>query len=238
MRASRAGLGLPTLARRAAAEAIGTAFLLAAIVGSGIMAERLSAGNAALALLANSLATGAALVALVLTLGGYSGAHLNPAVTLVEVLLGSRARRDLLPYVLAQVSGALAGVIAANLMFREPLVSVAQKARTGLPQLLAEFIATFGLLLVVFLPARRTLEAVAFAVGLYITAAYWFTSSTSFANPAVTIARALTNTFTGIRPTDVPGFLAAQALGVAAFLIAARWLSARPTDPREERSDA
>jgi glycerol uptake facilitator-like aquaporin len=238
MRASRAGPGSPTLAQRAVSEALGTAFLLAAVVGSGIMAERLSAGNSAVALLANSLATGAALAALVLTLAGYSGAHLNPAVTFVDVVRGSRPKRELLPYVFAQLSGALAGVVAANLMFGEPLVSVAQKGRAGWPQLLAEFIAISGLLFVVFLPSRRTLEAVAFAVGLYITAAYWFTSSTSFANPAVTIARSLTNTFTGIRPSDVPGFLAAQALGATAFVIAARWLRVGATEPREEPSDA
>lgn len=237
MRASRAGHGSPTLARRAVAEAIGTAFLLAAVVGSGIMAERLAAGNAAIALLANSLATGAALVALILAFGDYSGAHLNPAVTILEILLGKWSRRDLLPYVLAQVLGAVAGVMLANLMFGGAPVSLAHKERSGLPQLLAEMVAVFGLLIVVFLTGRRTLESVAFAVGAYITAAYWFTSSTSFANPAVTIARSLTDTFTGIRPSDVPGFLAAQGLGTMVALVAVKWLT-RESRSAKETPDA
>ena len=238
MRASRAEPGSATLARRAVAEAIGTAFLLAAVVGSGIMAERLAAGNTAVALLANSLATGAALVALILAFGDFSGAHLNPAVTLAEVLLGRRSRRELLPYLLAQVVGALAGVVVANLMFGEPPVSLAHKARNGLPQLLAELVAVFGLLLVVFFSSRRGLASVAASVGAYITAAYWFTSSTSFANPAVTIARSLTDTFTGIRSSDVPGFLAAQGLGMAAAVAVARWLAGGPPNSPKEYSDA
>jgi glycerol uptake facilitator-like aquaporin len=235
-RASRA-IGSATLAQRAVAEALGTAFLLAAVVGSGIMAERLAGGNIAIALLANSLATGAALVALILAFGDYSGAHLNPAVTLAEVLLGKRPRRELLPYVAAQLMGALAGVMFANLMFGESPVSLAHKARNGLPQLLAELIAVLGLLLVVFFASRRSLGSVAVSVGAYITAAYWFTSSTSFANPAVTIARSLTDTFTGIRPADVPGFLAAQGLGTAAAVSAVRWLTRVSRSPRET-SDA
>ncbi|HEY4230624.1 MAG TPA: MIP/aquaporin family protein [Thermoanaerobaculia bacterium] len=213
-----------SLARRAVVEGIGTAFLLAVVVGSGIAGERLSGGNVAIALLANSTATGAGLVALILAFGPISGAHLNPAVTAVDVLRGDRPARDLLPYVVAQVAGALVGVAMAEAMFGSPVFELSTKARAGAPLVLAEAVATLGLLLVVFLASRRSVEAAAVGVGGYIAAAYWFTSSTSFANPAVTLARSLTDTFTGIRPADAPGFLAGQLAGVAAFVVVARWL--------------
>ena len=212
------------LARRVTAEAVGTCFLLAAVVGSGIMGERLSGGNVAVALLANTLATGAALVALILTFGPVSGAHFNPAVTLCDASQGGLAWREATAYVAAQVFGALAGVAAAHLMFGLPLVSASRHARAGLAQLFSEFVATFGLLAVVWGCARTRSAAVPFAVAAYITAAYWFTASTSFANPAVTLARALSDTFAGIRPADAPGFIAAQLLGAAAATALLRWL--------------
>jgi glycerol uptake facilitator-like aquaporin len=213
------------LAQRSAAEALGTAFLLAAVVGSGIMGERLAAGNVALALLANSIATGAALTALILALAPISGAHLNPAVTLGAAWERSLPWREVPPYLAAQLGGAIGGVVAANLMFELPAVSLSQHARHGPAQLLSESIATFGLVLVVQTCARlRDSTAVAYAVGGYIAAAYWFTASTSFANPAVTIARALSDTFAGIRAADVPGFVAAQVVGAAAATATARWL--------------
>ena len=194
------------------AEFLGTAFLLAVVVGSGIMGDRLSGGNAALALLANSLATGAGLVAIILTFGPVSGAHLNPAVSVLFA-----ARRELAwglvpAYVLAQCLGAVAGVLATHAMFAMPLLEVAAKPRPGLALMWSEFVATAGLLLLIHRTTRSHPEATPYAVGLYITAAYWFTSSTSFANPAVTLARSLTDSFTGIRPADVPGFLAAECL--------------------------
>ena len=219
----------PGLARRAAAEGLGTAFLLAAIVGSGIMGERLAGGNPALALLANSLATGAALTALILALGSVSGAQLNPLVTLCEALDRQLPWRDVPSYVAAQTAGAVAGVAAAEAMFGAPVFAVSEKARAGWPHVFAEAVATLGLLLVVFGASRRSLEAAAVAVGAYIAAAYWFTSSTSFANPAVTLARALTNTFTGIRPADVPGFLAGQLGGATAFVALRRALASPAT---------
>ncbi|PYS82513.1 MAG: aquaporin family protein [Acidobacteria bacterium] len=212
------------LARRVTAEAVGTCFLLAAVVGSGIMGERLSGGNVAVALLANTFATGAALVALILTFGPVSGAHFNPAVTLCDASQGGLAWREATAYVAAQVFGALAGVAAAHLMFGLPLVSASRHARAGLAQLFSEFVATFGLLAVVWGCARTRSAAVPFAVAAYITAAYWFTASTSFANPAVTLARALSDTFAGIRPADAPGFIAAQLLGAAAATALLRWL--------------
>jgi len=215
-----------TLARRAAAEALGSAFLLATVVGSGIMGERLAGGNAALALLANSTATGAALVALILALGPISGAHFNPAVTLAAAWERGLPWREVPHYLAAQLTGAIAGVVAANAMFELPAVSLSRHARHGPAQLLSESIATFGLLLVIRACARRSdSTAVAFAVGGYIAAAYWFTASTSFANPAVTIARALSDTFAGIRPADVPGFVAAQLAGAAAAIATARWMA-------------
>jgi len=213
------------LPRRATAEAVGTAMLLAAVVGSGIMGERLSGGNVAVALLANTLATGAALAALILTFGPISGAHLNPAVTLCDAWQGGIAWRDVPAYLGAQVSGAFVGVAAADVMFGLPVFFASRKARHGGAQLFSEFVATFGLLAVVWGCVRlRQKAAVPFAVAAYITAAYWFTSSTSFANPAVTLARSASDTFAGIRPADVPGFVVAQLLGAAAATLLFRWL--------------
>jgi glycerol uptake facilitator-like aquaporin len=214
-----------TLARRAAGEAVGTAFLLAAVVGSGIMGERLSGGSIGLALLANTIATGAVLVALILTFGPISGAHFNPAVTVCDASQGGIAWADVPAYVGAQLAGAVAGVAVADVMFGEPVFALSQHVRHGGGQLLAEFVATFGLLSVVWGCARlRSATVVPFAVGAYITSAYWFTASTSFANPAVTLARALTDTFAGIRPADVPGFVAAQLAGASAATALFRWL--------------
>jgi glycerol uptake facilitator-like aquaporin len=206
------------------AEAVGTALLLATVVGSGIMAERLAGGNAAIALLANTLATGAALVALILTFGPISGAHFNPAVTLADASQGGRPWREVLSYVTAQVVGAFAGVAIAHGMFGEPFFSASRHARAGPAQWLSEFVATFGLLAVIWGCARSRTPAGPFAVGAYITAAYWFTASTSFANPAVTLARSVTDTFTGIRPADVLPFVAAQLLGAATATGLFRWL--------------
>ena len=213
------------MGRRAAAEALGTAFLLAAVVGSGIMGERLAGGNGAIALLANTIATGSALVALILTFGPISGAHFNPAVTLADASQGGLAWREVPVYLGAQIGGAFAGVAAANVMFGEPVFFVSHHARGGGAQLFSEFIATFGLLSVIWGCARLRSPAVPFAVGAYITAAYWFTSSTSFANPAVTLARAASDTFAGIRPADTPGFLAAQLAGAAVATMLFRWLA-------------
>ena len=213
-----------TLARRAVAEAVGTGLLLATVVGSGVMAERLCQGNTGLALLANSLATGAGLVAYILAFGSVSGAHFNPAVTLADAWQGGLAWRDVPVYILAQVAGAVAGVAVANAMFDLPALFASQHARTGTGQWLGEFVATFGLLAVIWGVARRRSEAVPFAVAGYIVAAYWFTSSTSFANPAVTLARAFTDTFAGIRVGDVPGFVVAQLAGALAATALFRWL--------------
>ena len=206
------------------AEAVGTTLLLAAVVGSGIMAERLSGGNAAIALLANTLATGAALVALILAFGPISGAHFNPAVSFADASQGGLSWRDAAAYALAQTFGAVVGVGLADAMFSEPLYAWSQHARSGFPQMLSEGVATFGLLAVIWSCSRRRSDAVPFAVGAYITAAYWFTASTSFANPAVTLARALTDTFAGIRPRDVPPFWLAQAIGAIAATALFRWL--------------
>lgn len=214
----------PSLSRRLAAEAVGTGLLLAAVVGSGIMGDRLAGGNVAIALLANTLATGAALVALILTFGPVSGAHFNPAVSLADASQGGIGWRDATLYVIVQCGGAIAGVGLADAMFGEPVLLWSTHARSGLPQLLSEATATFGLLAVIWGCARRRSEAVPFAVGAYITAAYWFTASTSFANPAVTIARAMTNTFAGIRPKDVGGFIVAQLIGAALATVLFRWL--------------
>lgn len=211
-------------ARQITAEAIGTAFLLATVIGSGMMGERLAGGNVALALLANTLATGAALVALILTFGPISGAHFNPAVTIADASQGGMTWRLVPGYIAAQVAGAFAGVAAAHLMFGEPLFTSSRHARSGGTQLFSEFVATFGLLSVIWGVARRRAETVPFAVGAYITAAYWFTASTSFANPAVTLARAASDTFAGIRPADVPGFVVAQLLGAGAATLLFRWL--------------
>ena len=203
----------PTLLRRAVAEFTGTLLLLAAVVGSGIMGERLAAGNVAIALLANTLATGAALIAIILAFGPISGAHLNPAVTLADAWVGGVAWRETPAYLFAQMTGAFAGVVAAHWMFGLAAVSVSTHVRAGSAQVFSEFVATFGLLAVIWGCSRTRSAAVPFAVGAYITAAYWFTASTSFANPAVTVARSLTNTFAGVRPVDVPGFVAAQLAG-------------------------
>jgi glycerol uptake facilitator-like aquaporin len=203
--------------------------LLAAVVGSGIMGERLAGGNVAIALLANTIATGAALVALILTFGPVSGAHFNPAVTLAEASQGGISWRDVPAYVTAQLAGAVLGVLAAHVMFGETLVQLSAHARAGGAQLFSEFVATFGLLAVIWGCSRNRAESVPMAVGLYIISAYWFTASTSFANPAVTAARALTNTFAGIRPVDAPGFVAAQLLGAATATLLFRWLVPSPT---------
>jgi len=215
----------PTLAHRVVAEFTGSMFLLAAVVGSGIMAERLAAGNVALALLANTIATGAALVALILAFGPISGAHLNPAVTLADAWMGGIPWRETPTYIAAQLAGAIAGVIAAHTMFGLPLVSVSTHLRSGPAQCFSEFIATFGLLAVIWGCVRSRPSAVPFAVGAYITAAYWFTASTSFANPAVTIARSMSNTFAGIRPADVAPFIAAQLAGAFSATLLFRWLT-------------
>jgi glycerol uptake facilitator-like aquaporin len=212
------------LPRRAAAEGLGSAFLLAVVVGSGIMGERLSSGSVGLALLANTLATGAGLVALILTFGPLSGAHFNPAVSLVAASQGGLPWREVPAYVVAQCVGALGGTAAAHLMFGEPLFSASTHVRAGGAQLFSEFVATFGLLSVIQGCAKARAEAVPFAVGSYITAAYWFTSSTSFANPAVTLARAASNTFAGIRPADAPGFILMQLLGALSASVLFRWL--------------
>jgi len=214
-----------TLSRRLVAECVGSALLLAAVVGSGIMGERLAGGNVALVLLANTLATGAVLVCIILALGPISGAHLNPAVTLCDASQGGVSWGDAGSYIVAQFIGAVAGVATADAMFGEPIFALSQHARHGPGQLLSEFMATFGLLAVIWGCSRqRSSTVVAFAVGAYITAAYWFTASTSFANPAVTFARSLTDTFAGIRPVDVPGFVVAQFGGAAAATALFRWL--------------
>jgi glycerol uptake facilitator-like aquaporin len=222
----------PTLLRRVVAEFAGTLLLLAAVVGSGIMGERLAAGNVALALLANTLATGAALIAIILAFGPVSGAHLNPAVTLADAWMGGIAWREAPAYLVAQMAGAVAGVIAAHMMFGLAVVSVSTHARSGAAQAFSEFVATFGLLAVIWGCARSRPAAVPFAVGAYITAAYWFTASTSFANPAVTIARSLTNTFAGVRPVDVPAFIAAQLAGAFCATLLFRWLMRPVTGER------
>ena len=205
-------------------EFIGTAMLLAAVVGSGIMGDRLAGGNVALALLANSLATGAALIALILTFGPISGAHFNPAVSLSDASQGGLSWSQARAYVVAQMTGAVLGVAAADYMFQVPVFAWSQHARHGLPQAFSEAVATFGLVAVIWSCSRRRSAAVPFAVGAYITGAYWFTSSTSFANPAVTVARSLTDTFAGIRPSDAPLFIVAQLVGAAAATALFRWL--------------
>jgi glycerol uptake facilitator-like aquaporin len=205
------------------AEALGTALLLAIVVGSGIMGERLAGGNVAIALLCNTLATGAGLVALILTFGSVS-AHFNPAVTIADASQGGTPWRYVPAYIGAQLLGAVLGVAIGDAMFGEPVFSWSQHVRTGAPQWLSEFVATFGLLATIWGCSRRRPGAVAFAVGAYITAAYWFTASTSFANPAATIARSMTNTFAGIRPIDVPGFILAQVAGAAAATAVFQWL--------------
>jgi glycerol uptake facilitator-like aquaporin len=208
------------LSRRLFAEALGTGFLLATVVGSGIMGEMLAGGNVALALLGNTLPTGAILVVLILIFGPVSGAHFNPAVSFAFALRGKLPWSEVAPYVAAQIFGGILGVFAAHIMFDLPIVQMSLHARTGPGQWFAESVATFGLLLAIFGCVARAPQAVPYAVGLYITAAYWFTASTSFANPAVTIARALSNTFAGIAPAGVPAFVAAQFVGMVAAVIA------------------
>ena len=210
--------------KKAIGEAVGTAFLLATVVGSGIMGERLAGGNVAIALLANTLATGAGLVALILTFGPISGAHFNPVVTIADAWEGGRPWSDVPTYIVAQIGGALLGVAVAHGMFGEPVFAASEHVRSGAAQLLSEFVATFGLLSVIWGVSRRAAQFTPFAVGAYITAAYWFTSSTSFANPAVTLARSLTNTFSGIRPADAPGFIGAQVAGALAATALFRFL--------------
>jgi glycerol uptake facilitator-like aquaporin len=217
------------LLRKLAAEALGTALLLAAVVGSGIMAQELAGPNLALALLANTLATGAALVALIIAFGPISGAHFNPVVTLADASQGGLPWREVPGYIGAQLVGAFVGVAVAHVMFKQPaLFFASQHRRDGIAQLTGEFVATFGLLAVIWGSARRRPGLVPFAVGAYITAAYWFTSSTSFANPAVTLARAASDTFVGIRPADAPGFIIAQLAGGAAATAVFRWLLPAP----------
>jgi glycerol uptake facilitator-like aquaporin len=215
---------MPSLAQRAFCEALGTAFLLAAVVGSGIMAQKLAGGNDALALLCNTLATGAILAVLILVFGPLSGAHLNPAVSLAFALRGKLAWPAAAIYIVVQVLGGVGGVWMAHLMFELPVWQFSITARTGPGQWLAEAVATFGLLLTIFGCVSRRPDAIAYAVGLYITAAYWFTASTSFANPAVTIARSLSDTFAGIAPAGVAAFIAAQVAGALAAVVLGRWL--------------
>ncbi|RZI40436.1 aquaporin family protein [Herbaspirillum sp. HC18] len=220
-----------TRAKRLVAEGLGTALLLAVVIGSGIMGEQLAGGNTAIALLANAIATGAGLVALILMFGTISGAHFNPVVTLSEAWQRNLPVSDVLPYIVVQVIGAFAGVAAAHLMFGLPVFFGSEHVRTGAAQWWSEFIATFGLLAVIISCSRSRPAATPFAVAIYITAAYWFTSSTSFANPAVTLARAATNTFAGIRPADAPGFIVAQLLGAAAATSLFCWLY--PAAPKD-----
>ncbi len=220
-----------SLPKRLVAECLGTALLVATVVGSGIMAERLSGGNIALALLGNTLPTGAILVVLILALGPISGAHFNPAVSFIMALRREHAWRELFPYFFAQVIGGCIGTVVAHAMFELPLFQLAIKNRTGIALWFAEFIATFGLLITILAVSRFKKDATPVAVGLYITAAYWFTASTSFANPAVTIARALTNSFSGIAPADVPMFILAQMLGALAGFFLMRWIFSEAIKP-------
>ncbi len=217
----------PTSSQRLGAEAIGTALLLTAVVGSGIMADKLSGGNVGLALLCNAIATGAALFVLITIFGPVSGAHFNPAVTAVMATRGDLRWSEAVRYFAAQIAGGIVGVIAAHAMFEQPLLQVSVTARSGSGQWIAEFIAAFGLLLTIIGTVRFRADAVATAVALYIVSAYWFTASTSFANPAVTIARSLTNTFAGIAPSDIAMFIVAQMLGAFAAAALAKWLFGR-----------
>ena len=214
----------PPLVRRVAAEALGSFFLFATVIGSGIMADRLAGGNDAVALLSNTVATGAILFVLIGWLGPISGAHMNPAVSLVAVVRRELRAGDFLPYLLAQLAGGILGVIVANLMFDLPAIAWSTKLRSGSGQWLGEAVATFGLILTIVGTVRYRERSVPAAVALYIVAAYWFTSSTSFANPAITVARSLSDTFAGISPTDVPLFIVAQLLGAAAAAWVSKWL--------------
>jgi glycerol uptake facilitator-like aquaporin len=219
--------------RRLTAEALGTAMLLAAIVGSGIMADRISGDNDAIALLANTMATAAALVALILTFGPISGAHFNPAVSIADASQGGLLWREVPGYVAAQTIGAVVGVWTAHVMFGERVFMWSLHTRSGPAQLFSEFVATFGLLAVIWGCSRRRSDTVPFAVAAYIAAAYWFTASTSFANPAVTLARSLTDTFAGIRPGDAPGFIIAQCAGAAVATVLFRWLAPALSQPAQ-----
>jgi len=220
-----------TLGARLTAEFIGTAFLVAAVVGSGVMGEELSGGNGALALLANTIATGAALVALIAAFADISGAHLNPVVTLTDAIERRLPWLDATGYVAGQIVGGVVGAVTAHAMFGLPVISVSAHPRHGWPLVFSEFVATFGLLLVIRGCSRLRSSMIPVAVGSYITAAYWFTASTSFANPAVTVARSLTNTFSGIRPADVPLFIGAQLLGgLVATAVFARLRSVQPVE--------
>ena len=223
------------LIKRVVAEALGMFFLLAAVVGSGIMAERLGGGNTALALLANTAATGAALVALIISFGPISGSHFNPVVTLSFALRGDLFWRDVPCYLLAQFLGGIGGVMAANLMFGLPAVFLSNHPRTGMAQLFSEFVATLGLVSVILAASRSHVAVIAIAVGAYISAASWFTASTSFANPAVTVARALSDTFAGIRPIDAPGFVLAQLAGGVAAKVLFGWLMPTQIDERNKQ---
>lgn len=223
------------LRARTISEFVGTAFLLAAVVGSGIMGEQLAGGNMAIALLANTLATGAILIVLIITLGPVSGAHFNPAVTLAMALTGNLSWREAPAYLSAQFTGAFVGVASAHLMFGMPLFFASTHPRHGAAQLWSETVATFGLLLVVWGCTRFRPLATAYSVGAYITAAYWFTASTSFANPAVTLARSASNTFAGIRPVDVPPFVMAQLVGALTATVFFRWLVSEPITVPERR---
>lgn len=220
-----------TPGRRYVAEGLGTALLLAVVVGSGIMAERLSGGNVAIALLANTIATGAGLIALILMFGTVSGAHFNPVVTLSEAWQKNMPASEVVPYIVVQILGAYAGVAAAHMMFGEPLFSASEHIRSGPSQWWSEFVATFGLLAVIIGCSRSKPAMTPLAVAAYITSAYWFTASTSFANPAVTLARAASNTFAGIRPVDAPGFIIAQLLGASTATILFCWLY--PAAPKD-----
>jgi glycerol uptake facilitator-like aquaporin len=219
-----------SLSRRIVAEFLGTGFLVAAVVGSGIMGERLAGGNVAIVLLANTIATGAALAALILALRPISGAHLNPVVSMAEAFRGGIQWKDAWFFITAQICGGIAGTACADIMFALPAFSISHHMRTGAPQWLSEFIATFGLLLVIRTVARFSPEWLPIAVAAYIAAAYWFTASTSFANPAVAIARSLSDTFAGIRPIDVPAFVAAQLAGGWSAVLVSDWLSFRSSD--------
>ena len=222
-----------TLTRRLVAEAVGTAGLLATVVGSGIMGETLAGGNVAIALLANAIATGAILVVLILVFGPVSGAHFNPAVTLAFVLRREISVADAGLYVCMQVVGGILGVFAAHAMFDLTILQASATSRTGMPQWFAEAVATFGLVATILGAVRLRPDAVAYAVGLYITAGYWFTASTSFANPAVTVARALTDTFSGIQPAHAPGFIVAQLVGAVAATGLFAWLLAPANTPNQ-----
>jgi glycerol uptake facilitator-like aquaporin len=210
--------------QRLIAETLGTALLLAVVVGSGIMGERLAGGNVAIALLANAIATGAALYALITTLGPISGAHFNPLVTIIERAEGKLCTKLMLAYVACQFVGAIAGVLAAHAMFELPMLLPSQRIRSGISQWWSEVVATFGLITVIFYCAKHKSNSIPAVIGMYITAAYWFTASTSFANPAVTVARSLTDTFAGIRPLDAPGFIGAQVVGAALAYLLYRWM--------------